>query len=131
MTERKVEYGKNIDVFILSDGRKGTILDYIDIKIADGLAVRVCHVQDVKTGEKFLYLDKQLVAAFEKHESNNINTYGVIWFFGENNKGTEERIIGDGNLIHKVFEICSELKIEEKNRYKVMIMIEKQTGITV
>jgi hypothetical protein len=131
MSEQKVEYGKHIDVFILSDGRKGTIIDYIDIKIADGLAIRVCLVELLKGGERILYLDKQLVAAFDKHESDTINSYNLVWFYDEEQKGKEEKIIGDGNLLPKLYDICGKIKSVEGSVNKVMILVQRAMSITV
>jgi len=131
MTEKKVPYEKHIDVFILSDGRKGTIIDYIDIKIADGLAIRCCLVELVKTKERILYLDKQLVAAFEKHESDVINSYNLVWFYDDAIYGKEEKIIGDGNLLPKLFEICGNIRKVEGTVNKVIITVQRAMSIIV
>ncbi len=130
MSEKKVPYEKHIDVYILSDGRKGTIIDYIDIKIADGLAIRCCLVELVKTQERILYLDKQLVTAFEKHESDIINSYNLVWFYDDEQKGKEEKIIGDGNLLPKLFEIIGKVKHEDNAINKVMILVQRALSIT-
>ncbi len=129
MTERQVEYGKNMDVFLMENGRPFTILDSIDIKITDGVAIRVCLVQDCETFIQSLKLQKQLVLAFDKHETAQINSYNMVWFYNDENAGKEEKVIGDGNLLPKLFDIIGSLKVEKEKVNKVMIMVQKALSV--
>ena len=131
MVKEKVTLIENIDVFIMSDGRKATIEKYIDIKLTDGVALRVCLVRIKKTGEQELYLDKQLVAAYEKHDNDVIHSFNISYFYDNSNKGEEDKIIGEGNLLPKLLDIIHNVKETKNVVNKVMILVQRGLSVQI
>ena len=127
----KVDKGKNIDVFFVDDASALTIKDYLDVKLGEDFCVRVCLCQHNKTHDLSLRLDRQLVVAFDKHESRTINSYDIVWFFDNEERGQEKKIIGDGNLIPAFFDIIGDIKQTPNAVNKVMIMVQRCLSITV
>lgn len=131
MSENKVEYGKNIDVFDLKTGDGGTIEDYIDIGITKNTAIRVCLVSYENGLRRELKIDRQLVIALDKHENQTINSYKLVYFYNDEVNGVETKILGEGNLLKQLYDIVTTLQDWNTGKQKVMLLIGKDIGVVI
>ena len=131
MAKRMVDFGKHIDVHDFINGTDEVIEDYIDIKLVDDVAFRVCLVRDYDSKQHSLKLDRQLVIAFDKRENESISSYDVTHFYGSSNDGQCVQVVGSGNLVKHIFEVCRILEDTQVNVNEVMLLIKKKAVITV